>query len=351
MNEIKFILTILISLVFTFTLYVYLILYQFGAPVEAEWWASDLYNFKMSLIRSEKRRKVVLIGGSNILFGINSKILSDKLKLPVYNLGVHFIMYKLDLVSLDEVLNENDIVIAGYEPDLYFLKDELNDWFVNNMLAWGKDIYIDKLSLSSKFQALFSIKPKRVFKGVISKLEHDLSFNKTSNLSEMTSFIYSKDLRDTTFYGYSYKSLNKNGDFIVNSKEFANDNLSSINLFNDNESGVSSQSILFLKTLSELVRRKKAHLVLTYSAMLKTKKFNKYSVSAVEKMNKFSAFMKKFNFIYYCDPFEFTYPRKYFLDSKYHLNEFGSKLRTKKLIDCLSQQSTFNFLNVSINDE
>lgn len=63
--------------------------------------------------------KIVLIGGSNVAFGINSALLSKRTNLPVVNmallapLGIHFI-----LSDAAKYINNGDIVIMSFEYDI-----------------------------------------------------------------------------------------------------------------------------------------------------------------------------------------------------------------------------------------
>lgn len=78
---------------------------------------------KLNSLTKPAAPKVVLIGGSNLFFGINTPRLSDSLKMPVANLGLN---YRLPLELFENMLRaelgEGDIVLAVLEYEYYTRK-------------------------------------------------------------------------------------------------------------------------------------------------------------------------------------------------------------------------------------
>ncbi len=82
---------------------------------------------KKQLIRDTPSPKMVVIGGSNVAFGINSKMLSDSLGMPVVNAGLHAglgLRYILDANT--PYLRKGDILVIMPEYGHFF-----------NTTAWG----------------------------------------------------------------------------------------------------------------------------------------------------------------------------------------------------------------------
>lgn len=44
---------------------------------------------KIDRLKSIKEPKIIILGDSNLAFGINSKIIEEELKMPVINMGLH----------------------------------------------------------------------------------------------------------------------------------------------------------------------------------------------------------------------------------------------------------------------
>ncbi len=65
---------------------------------------------------SDEERKVIMVGGSNIAFSVDSDYLGELLGMPVYNLGVHVgtgMVYPFELAESE--IEPGDIVVFPYE--------------------------------------------------------------------------------------------------------------------------------------------------------------------------------------------------------------------------------------------
>lgn len=345
MNSRKFLCISSIVFITTFFLYYIAFTAQLGANVKAEWWASDLHAYKMNLIKKEKNKKIIIVGGSNALFGIDSSIMSEALKMPVYNLGVHYLLPELQFLDLQEVVNQGDIVIGLFEFEIFTSEFQYSDWFTNNIMAWGQKSYLEKVDILNYLKFLSSVEPKRIVDGlqVIIRSNEE----KTSELKKIIQFIDAKAINDNKFYGYSYKSMNKNGDFLIESSLHDSDSLSPknpiINMYENNKK-ITNYSIDFFKRLKDLVEMKGGELFLTYPTILESSKFSKKNLETHKAVKYFYDQIKQEGIEILCDPFDFTFKRKYFYDSKYHLKKIGAQLRTKSLLSCYKKNVNLNHL-------
>ena len=67
---------------------------------------------KFDNLKTEKSPKIVLIGGSNIAFGMDSKTISEYYNMPVINMGLHAgIGLRFFLEAIKPYMKENDILI------------------------------------------------------------------------------------------------------------------------------------------------------------------------------------------------------------------------------------------------
>ncbi|MDR1403043.1 MAG: hypothetical protein LBJ60_04995 [Tannerellaceae bacterium] len=69
----------------------------------------------------QKRPSVILLGGSNVAFGFNSKLIEEALHLPVINTGLHAglgLKFMLDHTS--EYLTEGDVLVIAPEYSHFF---------------------------------------------------------------------------------------------------------------------------------------------------------------------------------------------------------------------------------------
>lgn len=71
---------------------------------------------KQARLNSIKSPKVVLIAGSNFLYGIDSQLLQDSLKMPVVNMSLqYFLGSDFLLKQVEDALRPEDIVVMGFE--------------------------------------------------------------------------------------------------------------------------------------------------------------------------------------------------------------------------------------------
>ncbi len=102
------------------TLWIVLIWGQAGNPTKMSQWIYDAYEKKEGIARSIKEEKVVIVAGSNALFGIDSKMLSKAMGLPVINYGVNAgIELPLTLFMAQKVIHKGDTVIMPLEYPMY----------------------------------------------------------------------------------------------------------------------------------------------------------------------------------------------------------------------------------------
>ena len=93
---------------------------QMGRPTKNTQWVYDVYKKKREISKRITERKIVLVAGSNVMYGINSRMMEKAFGLPVLNDAVNA---GIDLPCIlqisKEVINPGDIVILPLEFDMY----------------------------------------------------------------------------------------------------------------------------------------------------------------------------------------------------------------------------------------
>lgn len=327
------------SLIFFSVIFYYRVYqYQVGRTVKAEWWLVDVQKKKEQIVSQEKGRKVIVVSGSNGLFGIDSNVISQDIGIPTYNLALHAgldISYYEYLIK--KLVRKGDIVIMPLEYEYYSQSNPYSDWFINNMNAWGEP-YINNLSL----------------KGRLSFFAHTSLFRVLSGVSAGDSKMTTPDIYIEKYqgnkngfnYGYRYSSLNSRGDFniIDHSHAFSRKIIKSLDSFESDLSygknvPLSADHMIdSLQKIKYFLEKKEAKLYVTWPASISSKFFNPNDLAAKNFTTNIRNELQKENIITICDNFYANLPIEYFLDSRYHLNSDGAKIRSHRLSSCLKQK-------------
>ncbi len=91
------------------------------------------YFKKIEALTQSRESGLILVGGSNVAFGIDSKYISNQLGMPVYNFGLH--------AGLGLELMLNDIEKYSQEGDIVCLIPECSHFF--NDMAYGEQPLAD----------------------------------------------------------------------------------------------------------------------------------------------------------------------------------------------------------------
>jgi hypothetical protein len=133
----------------------FLIILFVSAPIAAEYWVRELIIVKQKLAMTKPAPRILFLGGSSTLFGIDAELVTEELKLPAFNMGLHAGL-RLDrlLAAARTVIQPNDIVVMPLEYDYYSCNQETWDgWQLRNMVAWDRS-YFAQLPIWDRFIAI-----------------------------------------------------------------------------------------------------------------------------------------------------------------------------------------------------
>lgn len=133
------------------------------APISAEYWVREMTVIKRNIADHYRgQRKVIIAGGSNVLFGVDTVKLSSDLGVPVINYGLHAGL------ALDEILSEaaaaaesNDTVILPLERE-YYCDSANSNWRTRNAIAWDRERW-RTWSILQRLEAISSGGPGLLF--------------------------------------------------------------------------------------------------------------------------------------------------------------------------------------------
>ena len=130
----------IVSPIFALIFFVYVNFFCFDPLyTPAEYWIQDMYNLKdLYFRRSISGKKIIIISGSNSLFGVNSNIVSMKTKTQVLNLAVHAgLPLKFLVQKTLSYVSPGDLVVLPLEYVYYRGSETINDWQKTQFSTWG----------------------------------------------------------------------------------------------------------------------------------------------------------------------------------------------------------------------
>jgi len=332
----RFVLYYLLLLLSLFLLYFAAFKYQLGRHVKAEWWINNVCDYHDYVGSLVERPKIIIAGGSNALFGIDSSILKKITGYDVLNLSVHagldmnFLYHKIK-----DHIKSGDIVVLIPEF-VYYSRNNISDWFTNNMMAWGEDHYLNKLSFFDLFSFLSNVREERVLEGLFQSKRIIRNVPKKEAVDQLCSLLKSKGPK---WRGYSFKSLDKYGN--INVKKRPTKSLRK--LFDRGlpylKKGhvISSHFLQYYSKLSALVEANQGKLILTWPVTIRNKMFDLSKLKYQKKVDNLKKRLATNGINICCNPALFNLDIKFFFNTFYHTNKFGGAIRSENLAYCLKR--------------
>lgn len=111
-----------------------------------------VYADKLEKLRNTKEKKIVLIGGSNVAFGFDSKVIEDSLGLPVINMGLHGgLGIRFVVETARDRLMPGDIVFVLPEYENFVEDRWLGGRYLANVVTTDVKKYWPYLNLPQKY--------------------------------------------------------------------------------------------------------------------------------------------------------------------------------------------------------
>lgn len=265
---------------------------------------------KSGLLRDTPSPRIIIVGGSNVAFGIDSELMERELEIPVINDGLHVALGIAPLNEIKRYLHAGDIVIISLE---YYN-------FTNDQSFYGQPQYLaDWVELS----------PKRIW---------DLHEPYRQMPSIYMIMLQRKINRQLNYYlnGFSYEAgrnfysgdqFNEHGDFTGHIGKQGNvqfeiaDSVYPINLIED--------AYVYLEDFNLFAKSKGALVFYEAQAHRQTN----CDQTGDKHLNRFFFRLKTRTTIpLLTDLEQLCLPDEYFYDTPYHLNEQGRRVRTELLV-------------------
>lgn len=330
MNKKRFIIFIFFNLIVFTIIYVALFYYQLGANVKSESWIDPMYQIKdKKALDIGNKNKIIIISGSNSLFGINTELISTITNKPVLNLAVHagldidYLYYKIN-----KYIQPNDIVVMPLEY-VYYTSNGYSDWFMNNILVWGND-YFNSLNIFDKIKFIFNLNVDRLSLGLKHKLNNEI-YKPTENVVvDLTKILNSYGEK---WRGYNYKSSNLDGD--INADEIKVE--FPLGEYFQSNITVSDHFLIVYNKIDKLIKNNNAKLILTHPITFNNSKYNLNNKEHQKRINDFSFILSANNVSISCNPSLFHINEIYSFNTNYHANKYGALIRSENLGYCINE--------------
>ncbi|WKZ48082.1 MAG: hypothetical protein QY306_01780 [Anaerolineales bacterium] len=285
--------------------------------------AKHLYQasmLKSALLRDVPSPRIIIVGGSNVAFGIDSELMERELGVPVINDGLHVALGIAPLNEIKANLRTGDIVIISLEyynftdlPSFYGQPQFLADWveFSPERIWYLHEPY-------KQMPSIFAMMLERKVNRQLNYYLYGFSYEAGRNF-------YSGDL------------FNEHGDFIGHLGEGADkkfdiaDSVYPINLIDD--------AYVYLEDFNQYAKSKGALVFYEAQAHRQTN----CERTGKKNLDRFFNLLKNRTTIPLLTNLDqLCLPDDYFYDTPYHLNEQGREVRTERLIQNLKDYLSEN---------
>ena len=267
---------------------------------------------QLELLKNTPSPRIILVGGSNVSFGIDAALMQKTLSIPVINDGLHAGLGLAPLRELQAYLRAGDVVIISLEYQLFSSQDvmEGDPAFLSDWIEYAPE-RIQYLSHPWKeAPVLYATMLQRKVNREVNRYLFGGSLAEVRNV----------------FVGTQY---NANGDFIghIEKASAARRKISSEPYPVE---PIREEMIRFLKQFAGAAREKGAEVYFEAPA---SRNSNCKTTGEASLANFFKTFQARSSILVLTPPEQVCLPDKYFFDTAYHLDAQGRELRTRRLIE------------------
>ena len=267
---------------------------------------------QLDLLKSTPSPRIILVGGSNVSFGLDAELMQRRLDIPVINDGLHAALGIVPLRELREYIRPGDIIIISLEYNM----------FASESIMEGDLTFLSDWIEYSPQRIGFLADPWKQAPSLYATMLQR-KFNRQVN-----TYLFggSLDEERSVFIGTKY---NSNGDFIGHLKE-ASMARRKVTSEPYPVGTVQDEIFIFLEQFHQFAREKGAEVYFEAPASRRTNCRN----TGEDLMANFFRIFEERSSIPVLTPLdELCLPDRYFFDTAYHLNAEGRQVRTERLIE------------------
>ena len=335
MNSISYLATFFATIIGMASFYTGLFVYQLGAPVAAEYWVHEVKTAKLFLASQGSAQRVLILGGSNALFGIDSGLLEKEIGMRTVNLAIHgglSLPYMFDYIK--PVLRPHDVVVMPLEIE-YYARAYRYDWFRSNIMAWDP-AYFWKLEPLERARFILAVPTKRVLNGVIAQMYAAQLRRQRGRLVREAAVITRDaiEIWQTKSYvgkpmSYTLSNLDEHGDMQNNrGTRYTGPSGSSLSSTFAYASDLWAQ----LEKFAAYCRGRNIRLFVAWPALMTDPGLSDANPPVPRNVAYIRSQLAKARIDILGRPQDYYLDRVYFFDTQYHLNEEGRAILTSQLV-------------------
>ena len=304
-----------IGLSLTLGLFYGLFLLQLGVPTSSSQWSWAINAKKYQLAEAAGSPKLLLVGGSSILFGLRAREIQAKTGVATVNMGTHYALgseYILHLAR--KVARPGDTVLLAFEYEAYAdpLRDEL---FYDYLLARDPH-YFNAMPLYQRVQTAMFISGNRLQRGLRSR---------------------GKPFAPAYFFPYDIKQINEFGDLFGATDELRPPGqpylASTSRILASQGVSLKSQGFAILADFIRWSRQKRIGVLATFPSICHRPEYESPTARGV--IHDIESFYASWGVPVVGTAEESMLPPDMFFDTFYHSDEKGAQERTKRLLNYL----------------
>lgn len=309
----KYLKNILIGFAIASLTFAGIVLYQIGAQTQTARWIYELDKIKINYAQSIKTPKIILVSGSNTLYGLSCATISQETKIPCVNtaltqeLGLDYILSHARHLS-----NSNDIIIMPLEYQLYLYKGSPSELLIDYVLGYDPN-YLKSVDLFTQIKYLGGISFDRLIQGVSTKLKPNSANKKYAN--RINQYGDTLDNSKNSMTEQQFKSMDTWNPFTL--EQYAIDNYAA-------------------NRIIEFINWSKKNNIKVMATWPSTVNFPAYREAGSQAFfQKIEKFYQNQSVPVLGKPEDFLYEKPLFFNSVYHLNDVGRNQRTKQIISLI----------------
>ncbi|GKG92647.1 hypothetical protein CE91St38_06550 [Desulfovibrionaceae bacterium] len=316
----------------TYPIIVYISLISGPLYTPAEYWIPEVYTLKDLRAAKITSPKIIILSGSNSLFGVCSDVLEKKLNYKVLNLAVHA---NLPLFFLEEKIKKyarnGDIVVFPFEYSLYS-RNEPDMWMVEQFTTWGVE---DMLRQNISTQVQYFI---RALPAYFIRIMHIFSSLPIRTRNYIKNIFHEKKNLLTNDKIYSVDGVNIYGEFLCDKettpkiKEEFNKGISYIA-----DSNLSMHFLQFADFIKTYSTKNDITILFASPVSIKNSSFDLENEVYKKQIHNLTSAICEQSLKFIGDISVYNFNVNLFYDTPYHLNAEGSIYRSLMLADDIAE--------------